>query len=73
MKINFVLSICIMITFSACMNKQNNVPKQSNVPKEYIPYGMSDNLPVFYEQVVGSLKFPMAWENSSINNYEEWQ
>ena len=62
-----VLSICIMITLYACINAQNNVPK------DYIPYGISDNLPVFYEQLKESLKFPMAWENSSIKNYEEWQ
>jgi dienelactone hydrolase len=67
MKRNVAFSICLFITVSACIRAQNPAPK------EYIPYGMRDNLPVFYEQLKESLKFPMAWENTSIKNYEEWQ
>ena len=67
MKTNAVLSIFIIITFSACVRAQNPAPK------DYIPYGMSDNLPVFYEQLKESLKFPLAWENSSAKDFEEWK
>lgn len=57
-----ILLICLNLFFISGIQSQNSVP-----------YGMSDNLPVFYEQLKESLKFPMAWENKSSGNFQEWK
>jgi dienelactone hydrolase len=57
----------MLIMFSAC-NKT-----QESVPGDYKPYGMSDNLPVFYEQLKDSLLFPMAWVNSRDKDFKGWK
>jgi dienelactone hydrolase len=66
-----VLTVSMAITFSACMKEQKQAREPE--PKDYIPYGMADNLPVFYKQLKASLTFPMAWGNSDIKDYKEWQ
>ena len=53
------------LSFNACAQEPST--------KDYLPYGMKDNLPVFYEDLKASLKFPFAWVNSSDMAFQEWK
>ena len=68
MKRKPILSLCILI-----MSSLSIISAQEPASKEYIPYGMSDNLPTFYEELKESLTFPMAWRNSNTSDFKKWK
>jgi dienelactone hydrolase len=66
MKKKSLLSIC-SFAFTLCLMAQEPASK------DYIPYGMSKNLPVFFEQLKENLNFPMSWGKSKTTNFDQWK
>lgn len=41
--------------------------------RQYLPYGIVNNMPTFYDKIKETLTFPMAWGNSPIQDYNTWR
>ena len=48
-------------------------PSSTAAQRNIVKYGVSGNMPVFYEQLKSTLNYPLAWGNSSITDFNEWR
>jgi dienelactone hydrolase len=59
-----ILFIFILLSYFFNVSGQN---------KDSINYGITRNMPLFYKQMKEQLSYPMAWEKSSIKNFNRWR
>lgn len=65
---------CLICLCFWCLNLK------SEQPETYTPYGLQNNMPLFYEEVKEALCYPMAWENQGNsrqlrqkNRFRKWK
>ena len=56
------------MALSASAQKKNDGSQQKRAKYEF-----ERNLPVYAEQLIADLTYPMAWGNSKIKNFNKWK
>ena len=57
-----LLTVCLLSAVSLTVYAQNREK-----------YEFKRNLPVYAEQLIADLDYPLSWENSGIKNFNKWR
>lgn len=66
MRHTILIILSLLFSFSSFSQDKSKVQKRAKY--EYVK-----NMPTFYNELIKDLKYPLAWGNSDIKNFDEWK